>query len=69
MDILAFWGEGRPRGEAPFCRKMRPNGGRKAVPVTTQEVTGIDSRDATEWRPQGRAVLTGSYARRQHSSQ
>ena len=45
---------------------MRPNGGRKAVPVTTQEVTGIDSRDATEWRPQGRARCdAGSYGHRQ----
>ena len=31
--------------------EMRPDGGRKAVPVATQEVTGIDSRDATGWRP------------------
>lgn len=44
MDILVFWGEGRPRGEAPFCRKMRPDGGRKAVPVATQEVTPVGSR-------------------------
>lgn len=44
MDILVFWGEGRPRGEAPFCRKMRPDGGRKAVPVTTQEATPVGSR-------------------------
>ena len=45
---------------------MRPNGGRKAVPVTTQEVTGIDSRDATGRRPQGRARYdVGSYGHRQ----
>ena len=48
-----FEGEG-----TTFFRKQRPDGRPQAVPVATQEATGIDSRDATGWRPQAVPVAT-----------
>ena len=52
------------RGE-PLSREQRPDGGRRTVPVATQEATGIDSRDATGWRPQA-VPVSGKDASRDH---
>lgn len=48
----ARWGGGRLRGNPSRASSDRM-AARRAVPVATQEATGIDSRDATGWRPAG----------------
>ena len=46
-------GEGEFEGKALSHRQQRCDRmAAQAVPVATQEATGIDSRDATGWRPQ-----------------
>lgn len=43
-----FWGRG---GELDFSRRERPKAARRAVPVATEEATGIDSNAKASPRP------------------